>query len=63
MLPPLAQSTMQAARTCTISAAGDPNDLSSPSEDLSSELSAASASWMIGSAAAKFREHSSAVRN
>ena len=58
-LPPGAHSTMHAATTCTTSAAGEPNDLSSPRDALSSEFKAASASLMTGSATARSREHSS----
>mmetsp|Transcript_13357 Transcript_13357/g.32648 ORF Transcript_13357/g.32648 Transcript_13357/m.32648 type:complete len:242 (-) Transcript_13357:572-1297(-) len=58
-LPPGAVSTMQADTTCTTSAAGLPNDLSSPSDALSSEFNAASASAMMGSAASRSRAHSS----
>lgn len=45
--------------TCTTSAAGLPKDLSSPSDALSREFRAASASAMMGSAAARSRVHSS----
>ncbi len=60
ILPPGAVSTIQALTTCTTSAAGLPKDLSSPREPLSREFRAASASLMIGSAAAKSLVHSSA---
>mmetsp|Transcript_42947 Transcript_42947/g.109892 ORF Transcript_42947/g.109892 Transcript_42947/m.109892 type:complete len:368 (-) Transcript_42947:68-1171(-) len=59
ILPPGAVSTMHALTTCTTSAAGLPNDLSSPRLPLSSELSAASASAMMGSAASRSLAHSS----
>ena len=45
--------------TWTTSAAGLPNDLSSPSDALSKEFSAASASAITGSAASRSRVHSS----
>ena len=59
IFPPGAVKTMQADTTCTTSAAGLPNDLSSPSEALSRELRAASACWMMGSAAPSSLAHSS----
>lgn len=60
IFPPGAVSTIHALTTCTTSAAGLPKDLSSPKDPLSREFKAASASLMIGSAAASSRPHSSA---
>mmetsp|Transcript_8251 Transcript_8251/g.16992 ORF Transcript_8251/g.16992 Transcript_8251/m.16992 type:complete len:209 (+) Transcript_8251:2205-2831(+) len=59
IFPPGAVSTMHALATCTTSAAGEPKDLSSPRDFLSSELSAAIASAITGSAALRSCSHSS----
>ena len=48
---------MHADATSSTPAGGDASDFSSPSAFLSSELSAASAAWMMGSAAARSFSH------